>query len=135
MREAAWRPLALMRAMVLFGEGICRLAGRKVRELFLDTRGDASEYDDRECLCLLPMVGDDDRMSLFRFGAVRMGRPAPFIWESIGHVGRREYGGGFAFRCAETADDFARRGGRTVGGGGGEGRFFMTHGPRPASDQ
>ena len=39
--------------MVLSGEGIGRFAGRKVNELFRDIRGDASEYDDRECLCLL----------------------------------------------------------------------------------
>jgi hypothetical protein len=44
MKEAAWRPLALMTAMVLDGDGMDRLAGRKVNELFLDAeRGDASE--------------------------------------------------------------------------------------------
>jgi hypothetical protein len=29
------------------------LAGRKFNELFLEVSGEASEYDDRECLCLL----------------------------------------------------------------------------------
>lgn len=48
-----------MMAMVLFGEGIGRLAGReKVRELFREPYKDpASEYDDLECLCLRSSVG------------------------------------------------------------------------------
>ena len=53
MNEAACRPLALITAIVLSGVVIGRLAGRKVKELFLDVSGDASEYDDLECLCLL----------------------------------------------------------------------------------
>jgi len=53
MREAACLPLAFMTAMVLSGEVIARFAGRNVKELFLDVSGEASEYDDLECLCLL----------------------------------------------------------------------------------
>lgn len=60
MKEAACRPLALITATVLPGVVIGRLAGRNVKELFLEVSGDASEYDDLECLCLL-----SSRLALF----------------------------------------------------------------------
>lgn len=47
-----------MMAMVLFGDGMERLAGRKVRELFREFKKEpASEYDDLECLCLRSSTG------------------------------------------------------------------------------
>lgn len=69
MSEAAWRPAALMTAMVLLGDDMSLLGGRKVTELFLEVeRGEDSEYDERECLWCLPAT------PLERFeGSMRMG--------------------------------------------------------------
>src|SRR4051794_18475724 len=53
MSDAAWRPLALITAMVLSGVTMDLLAGRKFNELFRETSGDESEYEDRWCLCFL----------------------------------------------------------------------------------
>jgi hypothetical protein len=58
--------------MVLSGDGMDRLAGRKVRELFREVRGEASVYEDLECLCVLcPFVIFANLMS---FGAARITR-------------------------------------------------------------
>ncbi len=74
--EAACRPAALITAMVLLGVGIDRLVGRKVSELFLETRGDASEYDDLECLCFLSASSRVLLGTLISLGAGRMARSA-----------------------------------------------------------